>query len=54
MSNNEHALPPLGDAVIFAVKYLPLAVIPQLIQRFEDCSECPALVVAKETFDVFK
>ncbi len=32
MSDNEHALPVLGDAEILAVKHLPLEVVPQFIK----------------------
>jgi hypothetical protein len=54
MSDNDDPLPVLGNAEIFAVKHLPLEVIPQFIQRLEDCSKRPAFVVIEEPFDVFK
>lgn len=54
MSDNEHALPVLGDSVILAVKHLPLKVIPQLIKRGDDGSESLSVVVAEKSFNVFK
>ena len=45
MSDNKHSLPVLGDSVIFAVKHLPLAVIPQLIKRGDDGKERVSFVV---------
>ena len=42
MSDNEHTFPILGDSEIFRVKHLPLAVVPEFIQRIE--SACPGRV----------
>lgn len=54
ISDKVHALSGLGDAVILAVEYLPLDVIPQLIKGAEDGSESLPLVVAEEALDVFE
>jgi hypothetical protein len=54
MSCNEHTFPVLGDSVILAVKHLPLAVVPQLINRGDDGLESPSTVMAEKSFDVFK
>jgi hypothetical protein len=54
MSDNVHALAALRDAEMFAVKHLPLEVIPQFIKRSDDRPKRPAAVMAEETFDVLK
>ena len=40
--------------MVFAVEYLPLDVIPQLIKGSEDGSESFPFVVGEEPFDVFE
>jgi hypothetical protein len=54
MADKDDPFPVLRDTVIFAVNDLPLAVIPQAVQDFEDCAKRPSFVMAKKAFDVFK
>jgi hypothetical protein len=54
MSDNEHALPVLRDCEVLSVKHLPLAVVPDRIQRKEDGCESASLLVAEESLDVLK
>ena len=54
MSDNEHSLPVLWHSVIFAVKHLPLTVIPQLINRGDDGAESFSVVMTEQSFNIFK
>jgi hypothetical protein len=54
MSDNDDALPVLGDSVILAVKHLPLTIVPQLINRGDDGSESVAVVMTKQSFDILE
>jgi hypothetical protein len=45
MSDNKDPFSVLGHLKVFTVKHLPFDIIPQFIQRGEDCGERPSLVV---------
>lgn len=54
MSDNEHAGAGLGHSEALAVKHLPLDIIPQLPQGFEDDPESESIVGREQTLDVLK
>ena len=45
ISDNIHPIAGLRDAEILAVKHLPCDIVPQFIQRVEDCLKRPARVM---------
>src|SRR3990172_44321 len=47
MSDNEHSFPILGDSEVFAVKNLPLILIPQVGENPKYCLESFSLVMTK-------
>lgn len=53
MSDNKDTLSVLRKEIA-AVDNLPFCIIPQLIQRSEDCPEGSPVVVAKQSLNVFK
>ena len=54
ISDNEHPAPGLGDVEIGAVTHSPFQTIPQLMKRGEDGVKCPALVMRKQSGNIFK
>lgn len=44
----------MGDAEILAVKHLPFHMIPQSPQRIEDRRKRPAVVMVKQSGNIFK
>jgi hypothetical protein len=54
ISDNVDALSVLRYAMVAAVEYLPLEVIPQLIKGADDGSESLPMVMVDEAFDVFE
>ena len=46
-------VPILGDSKVFAVKYLPFCIVPQLIHCSDDCSEGSSPIVVEKPFDIF-
>ena len=54
ISDKEQPSPRLGDVEIGAVEHRPFQTIPQLMKRGEDGVKCPALVMRKQSGNIFK
>ena len=54
MSDNEDSFSVLGHSEILAVKHLPFDVIPQLDKLGYDDSESSAVVMTRESLNIFK
>ena len=52
MSDNEDALPVLGNPEILAVKHLPLHSIPQFCHLNEHPGEVPSFIARQQAFNV--
>ena len=54
IADKEHPFPGLRDSKMFAVKHRPFHTVPQVRKRGEDGRKCPAAVMVKQSWHVFK